>query len=46
MLNIEKLFSNFKVDSVENSMHIFILGAIISTNSTRDKYVCKVCNLK
>lgn len=43
MLNVEKLLSNFKVDSVENSMHIFILCATIST---RDKYVCKACNLK
>lgn len=43
MLKVEKLFSNFKVDSAENSMDIFILCAIIST---RDKYVCKACNLK
>lgn len=43
MLNVEQWFSNFKVDSAENSIQVFILGAI---TSSRDKCVCRACNLK
>lgn len=43
MLNIEQWFSNFKVDSEENSLRIFILGAI---TSARGECVCRACNLK